>query len=87
MINYQDFMNNGQSQSGAPMMDTVRDELGNTLRSVRDTLAISFQTLNLTLSSVNNTMRTMSASMTPSFMTNRDPIIVPAGTHDSSFLG
>ena len=90
MINYQDFMNNGQSQM-PPMMDSVRDELGNTLRSVRDTLAISFQTLNLTLSSINNTMRSISSNMSASsiggFMGRRDPSMIPAGVHPSSFLG
>ena len=90
MINYQDFMNNGQSQM-PPMMDSVRDELGNTLRSVRDTLAISFQTLNLTLSSINNTMRSISSNMATSsiggFMGRRDPSMIPAGVHPSSFLG
>ena len=72
-------------------MDSVRDELGNTLRSVRDTLAISFQTLNLTLSSINNTMRSISSNMASNsimnFMSNRDPSVVPAGVHTSSFLG
>lgn len=47
--------NDQAKESGAKMQSELRD----TLRSFRDSLAFSFQTLNLTLASLNNSVRTV----------------------------
>lgn len=60
---------------GNPMQDSpaqgLRDDLTLTLRSIRDTLSTSFQTLNLTMSSLQGSIRTMTSSFTPG--ANRQP--------------
>ena len=56
------FDQNGQLMEQGPAQQ-IRDDLSLTLRSVRDTLSQSFQTLNLTMAGISNTLRTMSANM------------------------
>ena len=60
--------NDQAKESGAKMQSELRD----TLRSFRDSLAFSFQTLNLTLASLNNSVRTVGVKIsqlnTPSSM-------------------
>lgn len=55
----------------------VRDDLSLTLRSVRDTLATSFNTLNLTMSSIHMTLRNMASAM-PTANVQPHPNYIPA---------
>lgn len=70
----QQFNINQYSHASFSAMGSLQDDMTGTLRSLRDTIATSFQTLNLTLSSMNSTLRTMtnatSTSMSSSFGSN-----------------
>lgn len=55
---------NSDGQIDYTPVQQMRDDLTATMRSVKDTIAMSFQQLNMTLSSMNGTLRNM-ASYTP----------------------
>lgn len=55
--------NPASMDTGAGSAAQMRDELGMTLRSMRDTLATSFNTLNLTMSSIHMTLRNMASAV------------------------
>ena len=68
---------NGDQMNVGPA-GQLRDDLNQTLRSVRDTLSQSFSTLNLTMSSIHNTLRTMNANFSPRANFQPHPNYVPS---------
>lgn len=66
------------STSSSSLGESMQNELGLTMRSVRDTLAMSFQTLNLTLSSMNRTLTNLSSNITPKSFMGMNHTFIPA---------
>jgi len=68
----------GQQPASSSLGESMQNELGLTMRSVRDTLAMSFQTLNLTLSSMNRTLTNLSVNMAPKSFMGMNHTFIPS---------
>ena len=66
---------NSMAATDANLALGAREDMTNTLRSLRDTVALSFQTLNMTMTSMNMTLRNINSSM------NRNTAFGPDSSH------